>query len=113
MLDKLKQLREKCAIGFVGGSDLAKQQGQLAQAIGANVIDMFDYCFAENGLTAYRMGKALPSQTFINWLGETKYKPLANFVLHYIADLDIPIKRWERERKQLRELLLTDLEVLL
>lgn len=57
------------------------------------MIDLFDYCFAENGLTAYRLGEALPSNSFITWLGEEKYKKMANFILHYIADLDIPIKR--------------------
>jgi len=30
MLALLEQLRQKVAIGFVGGSDLAKQQEQLA-----------------------------------------------------------------------------------
>ncbi|CAG7851565.1 Phosphomannomutase Short=PMM [Serendipita indica DSM 11827] len=54
---------------------------------------MFDYAFAENGLTAYKMGKQLQSQSFIKFLGEERYKPLVNFILHYIADLDIPIKR--------------------
>lgn len=29
MLDLLRQLREKVVIGFVGGSDLAKQEEQL------------------------------------------------------------------------------------
>ena len=57
-------------------------------------IDEFDYLFAENGLTAYKLGKQLPSESFIKFLGEEKYKPLANFILHYIADLDIPIKRY-------------------
>lgn len=59
------------------------------------VIDLFDYCFAENGLTAYRLGEALPSNSFIQWLGEEKYKKMASFILHYIADLDIPIKRYD------------------
>lgn len=59
------------------------------------VIDLFDYCFAENGLTAYRLGEALPSNSFIEWLGEEKYKKMASFILHRIADLDIPIKRYE------------------
>lgn len=57
------------------------------------VVDLFDFCFAENGLTAIRLGEHLPSNSFIEWLGEEKYKRLANFVLRYIADLDIPIKR--------------------
>ena len=71
---------------------MPKQQEQLA-AHGENVIDDFDYAFAENGLTAYKFGKELASQTFIAHLGEEKYKKLANFILHYIADMDIPIKR--------------------
>jgi len=57
------------------------------------VVDKFDYGFAENGLTAYKLGKQLPSQSFIKHVGEDEYKPLVNFILHYIADLDIPIKR--------------------
>lgn len=58
------------------------------------VVEEFDYTFAENGLTAYKMGNPLPSQSFIKHIGEERYKVLANFILHYIADLDIPIKRY-------------------
>lgn len=74
MLQLLQELRHKVAIGFVGGSDLAKQQEQLGST-GENgvltrfireltwpVINMFDYSFAENGLTAYRQGTKLPAQ---------------------------------------------------
>jgi phosphomannomutase len=57
------------------------------------VTTLFDFCFAENGLTAYRLGVPLASQSFIGWLGEDKYKPFVRFILHYIADLDIPVKR--------------------
>lgn len=49
---------------------------------------MFDFCFAENGLTAYRLGEPLPSNSFIKWLGEDKYQKLAKFVLRYISGLD-------------------------
>lgn len=49
--------------------------------------------FAENGLVAFKDGEALPSQSFIKFIGEERYKKLANFILHYIADMDIPIKR--------------------
>lgn len=92
MLQLLSQLRQKVAIGFVGGSDLAKQQEQLGtQSI--PVTTLFDFCFAENGLTAYRMGKPLASHSFIKWIGEENYKKLVRFILHYVADLDIPIKR--------------------
>ena len=57
------------------------------------VVDAFDYAFAENGLTAYKMGRPLTSQSFINYIGEERYKTLVNFILHYLADMDIPIKR--------------------
>jgi len=89
MLHLLATLRQSCAIGYVGGSDMAKQQEQLGTA----VTSLFDFCFAENGLTAYKLGKPLASHSFIKWLGEEKYKEFVRFILHYVADLDIPIKR--------------------
>jgi len=92
MLQALSALRHKVAIGYVGGSDFSKQQEQLGTAE-IPVTALFDFCFAENGLTAYRMGQPLASHSFIKWLGEDNYKKLIRFLLHYIADLDIPIKR--------------------
>ncbi|PCH44388.1 eukaryotic phosphomannomutase [Wolfiporia cocos MD-104 SS10] len=92
MIRLLRALRKKAVIGVVGGSDLVKISEQLSVA-GSSVMDEFDYTFAENGLTAYKMGQALPSQSFIKYMGEERYKVLVNFILHYLADLDIPIKR--------------------
>jgi phosphomannomutase len=57
------------------------------------VTDLFDYAFAENGLTAYRQGEQMSSQSFISWIGEEQYKRLVKFVLHYIADLELPVMR--------------------
>ncbi len=92
MLDLLARLRQKVAIGYVGGSDLSKQQEQLGSA-DVPVTTLFDFCFSENGLTAFKNGEPLDSNSFIKWIGEAQYKELASFILHYIADLDIPIKR--------------------
>ena len=92
MLSLLSALRHKCAIGYVGGSNFAKQQEQLGTP-SLPVTALFDFCFAENGLTAYRLGEPLESVSFIGWLGETRYKALVNFCLRYIADLDLPVKR--------------------
>ena len=92
MLNLLARLRQICAIGFVGGSDLVKQQEQLGTSDVA-VTTLFDWCFSENGLTAYRLGQPLASNSFIRWIGEDQYKELVAFTLHYIADLDIPVKR--------------------
>jgi len=49
--------------------------------------------FSENGLVAYKDGQLIGKQAFHKFLGEENVKSLVNFVLHYIADLDIPIKR--------------------
>ncbi|KAF2197778.1 eukaryotic phosphomannomutase [Delitschia confertaspora ATCC 74209] len=92
MLQLLSALRHKVAIGYVGGSNLVKQQEQLGSPQ-VDVTTLFDFCFPENGLTAFRLGQPLESTSFIKFIGEEKYKRLANWILHYIADLDIPIKR--------------------
>lgn len=89
MMNLLLELKKNVVIGFVGGSDLSKQFEQ----IGPNAVELFDFAFAENGLTAFRKGVQLSSQSFIKWLGEEKYQKLVNFALHYIADLQIPVKR--------------------
>ncbi|KAI0895018.1 eukaryotic phosphomannomutase [Annulohypoxylon nitens] len=92
MLQTLEKLRQKVAIGYVGGSNLVKQQEQLGTG-DRPVTSMFDFCFSENGLTAFKLGQELPSNSFIKYIGEDRYKELASWILHYIADLDIPVKR--------------------
>lgn len=85
----LADLRKKVVIGFVGGSDFQKQVEQL----GPDILKEFDFCFSENGLTAYKLGQQLASQSFINWIGEEKYNQLATFILKYLADLELPKRR--------------------
>lgn len=89
MKQTLEALRKKVVIGFVGGSDLSKQVEQL----GDNVLSDFDYCFSENGLTAYKLGKELASQSFIGWIGDEKYNNLVKFILRYLSEIDIPVRR--------------------
>jgi hypothetical protein len=57
------------------------------------VVNSFDYVFAENGLIAFKLGKPLQSASFIGYVGEEEYKKLANFILRYLSEVDIPIKR--------------------
>ncbi|KAI5999494.1 eukaryotic phosphomannomutase [Pisolithus albus] len=92
MIDLLRKLKDQVVIGFVGGSDLVKITSQLS-VDGINPLELFDFGFAENGLIAYKLGKEQASQSFINYIGEERYKKLVNFILHYLADMDIPIKR--------------------
>ncbi|XVF73237.1 hypothetical protein PTKIN_Ptkin12aG0185400 [Pterospermum kingtungense] len=77
MLEFMKDLRKVVTVGIVGGSDLSK----ISEQLGISVINDYDYVFSENGLVAHKDGKLIGAQEFIN------------FTLHYIADLDIPIKR--------------------
>lgn len=89
MLSFLKSLREKVIIGMVGGSDLAKQREQL----GPQVLSMFDYTFSENGLVAYKGDKLIAEASITAHLGEDRLQNLINYVLRYVADLEIPVKR--------------------
>ena len=49
--------------------------------------------FSENGLVAFKAGEPLAEQSLVKHLGEDNLKRLLAYILHYIADLDIPIKR--------------------
>ncbi|KAG5402540.1 hypothetical protein IGI04_017147 [Brassica rapa subsp. trilocularis] len=86
---KITQEFQVVTIGLVGGSDLNK----ISEQLGKTVTNDFDYCFTENGLVAHKDGKSIGIQSMKLFLGEDKLKELINFTLHYIADLDIPIKR--------------------
>lgn len=57
------------------------------------VLDLFDYGFAENGLTAYKLGEELPPASFIGHVGEEPYKKLVNYILRYLSEVDCPVKR--------------------
>lgn len=76
----------------VGGSDFSKQQEQLGSST-VSVTSLFDFCFSENGLNAYRLGKPLASTSFIQWLGEEKYQNMVNFLLKYLSEVRLPKKR--------------------
>jgi len=68
---------------------LPKQQEQL----GDGIVDTFPYNFSQNGLVAYKDGKILEVQTISKFLGEDNVKRLVNWVMKYLADVDIPVKR--------------------
>lgn len=90
MQTTLDWLKQKVVVGVVGGSDYVKIKEQLG---GKDIENQYDYVFSENGLVAYHDGKALPVMSIKTFLGDDKLNRFINFVLHYIADLDIPVKR--------------------
>lgn len=90
MKEFLSKLRKKIVIGTIGGSDFEKQKEQL----GTDVQSRFDYCFAENGLTAMSGNINLGSQCFRKYLGEENLRELINYILKYLSNLeDVPVKR--------------------
>jgi phosphomannomutase len=90
VLEVLRDLKRKTVIGFVGGSDLAKQIEQLGEDV---VTSLFDFGFSENGLTAFRKGQLIGQESIIDFLGEERYQNLINWILRYFSDLQLPVKR--------------------
>mmetsp|Transcript_19489 Transcript_19489/g.48557 ORF Transcript_19489/g.48557 Transcript_19489/m.48557 type:complete len:267 (-) Transcript_19489:251-1051(-) len=89
MMETLKALRKKITVGIVGGSDLPKQEEQL----GDGIVDEVVWNFSQNGLVAYNNGQLLESNSISKFLGEDNIKRIVNWVMKYLADLDLPIKR--------------------
>lgn len=85
----IRELRPRSYIGIVGGSDFNK----IKEQIGDELLSEWDYVFSENGLMAYKNGELIAQQSLKTFLTEEQIKKFINFCLHYIADLDIPIKR--------------------
>eukprot|EP01147_Barroeca_monosierra_P010493 gene10493-2623_t len=85
----MARFRQKCVIGLVGGSDLGKIEEQMDNTARSD----YDFCFAENGLTAFKGSEELATQSFLGYLGEERMQMLVSFCLRYIADLEIPQKR--------------------
>ncbi|XP_021480813.1 phosphomannomutase 1 isoform X1 [Oncorhynchus mykiss] len=91
-LDEFFQsLRRKVKIGIVGGSDYSKIAEQLGE--GDEVIQKFDYVFAENGTVQYKDGKLLSKQAIQNQIGEELLQDLINFCLSYMGLIKLPKKR--------------------
>lgn len=84
------KIRPLATLGVVGGSDYCKIIEQLN---GKRVLSEFDYVFPENGLVFIKNGVEVNKQSIQRHLGEENLKKFINFTLHYIADMDIPIKR--------------------
>lgn len=89
MDDFMKELKKHVVVGVVGGSDLAKQQEQ----IGENVTKEYDYSFSENGLVAFKNGELIGKTMINDHLGEENIKAIVNWVMKYLSEVDIPVKR--------------------
>ncbi|XP_071493819.1 uncharacterized protein [Diadema antillarum] len=89
MRELLIELQKQCPIGLITGSDLKSAERQL----GHELIQRFDYVFVENGAVAYRNGDVIAEKNISEEMGEAKLQEVINFVLHYLADIQLPVKR--------------------
>uniref|UniRef100_A0A1L8DYW8 Phosphomannomutase n=1 Tax=Nyssomyia neivai TaxID=330878 RepID=A0A1L8DYW8_9DIPT len=85
-----EKIKPHATIGIVGGADLEKMFEQLN---GQKILQEFDYIFPENGLVQIKDGQEVGKQSLINHLGERTIQTFINYVLRYLADLEVPIKR--------------------
>jgi phosphomannomutase len=60
MMSFLKEIRQRVPIAVVGGSDMEKIFEQLGTTNRNEVLTIFDFLFAENGLTGFHGIKPLP-----------------------------------------------------
>jgi len=86
----MKEIKPFCKLGLVGGSDFAKISEQMN---GDDVINRFDYVFAENGLVQYRNGIQIGKQSIQNYIGEETLQQFINFCLEYLSKVILPVKR--------------------
>lgn len=84
------EIKPKATIGIVGGSDLEKMFEQLN---GEKILKHFDFIFPENGLVQIEKGKEVGKQSIQEHLGEETLQRFINFVLRYLSELELPIKR--------------------
>lgn len=89
MKNILEKISKKVDIAAVGGSDYVKVIEQLQDS-----VKNFKYVFSENGLVSYLQdGTKFHVNKISENLGEENLQILINYLLNYIADLDIPKKR--------------------
>ncbi|PSN44908.1 putative phosphomannomutase [Blattella germanica] len=87
----LDELKPKCTIGLVGGSDFKKISHQMGGT--DEVLKNYDYVFAENGLIAFKNGVSIGTKNIQEHMGEERLQLFINFALKYMSGLTLPVKR--------------------
>ncbi len=76
-------------LGVVSGLDYKN----LIRQLGEENMSLFKYIFSENGLVAYKDEILFHEMKIIKYLGEKNNTQLINYLLKYVLELDVPIKR--------------------
>ncbi|KAK0058059.1 phosphomannomutase 1-like [Biomphalaria glabrata] len=87
----LQELKKKVLVGLVGGSDFVKIAEQMGDH--SDILNRFDYVFAENGLVAYKGNVQVGQQNLKKYVGDEILQKLINFALRYMSELILPCKR--------------------
>lgn len=85
-----EQLKPRCTLGLVGGSDESKIAEQMG---GLEELNKYEYVFSENGLVAKKSGKEIGRETIQNYVGEEKLQKFINYALRKLSEITLPIKR--------------------
>jgi len=89
MLDRLYKLKENYKICLVSGGTYEKMLNQINKENEC----LFDYIFSESGVITYKNKELIHTNNIKNVLTEYLLQEIINFVLIYIANLDLPYKR--------------------
>lgn len=99
MEEFIEKLKSRVSVGLVGGSDMEKIVEQMGgkghdrYEATLDILNRYEFIFAENGLVAYKRGVLLGKESILNFLGEDKTQKLINFCLEYMSRLNLPHKR--------------------
>lgn len=85
-----RDVKPKATLGIVGGSDLEKM---LEQLNGPEIYQHFTYIYPENGLVQIENGIEVGKQSIHKHLGEEQLQRFINYVLKYLSEIRLPIKR--------------------
>lgn len=86
----IKKVKPLASLGIVSGADIPKLYEQFD---GKEFLQYFDYVFPENGTVHIEGGIEVQKSLFSEKVGEETLTKFINYVLRYIADLELPYKR--------------------
>lgn len=89
MKKMLLDVKKHVFIGFVSGATQKTILNQLED----ESIQLFDFCFPENGLSFYKKSHLVSQKKMIDEIGEQKYQKLVNFILSELSKIVLPFKR--------------------
>lgn len=94
MIEMLKELKKKCVIGYVGGSDLAKQKEQLGEDA---ATALFDFGFSENGATAFKNGQQIGNEVGKDGAASSTLLLTFSFFICFLKKIRASLAFWAKK----------------